>query len=278
MARFVTCVCGEHHKVTKRNAGTRKRCEECKRMVEFPAKEDDLEEVDDDRRRRVRYRGDEDEEDDDRRSRRRRDDDDEDVEELEEVDDDVTAADLDEEERKRKYAGKPTRSKKKGICLLCEREGKGKFHTFFAGFVENVDRQHDYWSNTTTVRTTYRGIHKNGVFLCPDCQQQSWRTRYMLFAIGWAAPVVLFLFLSLFIAVANSGPGRLAALPMFIIAFIFAGIASIPLYWMFNPSYERETMEKIAIGLARRHTPEIGDSFWTVSEFRAAFGRHTGDT
>jgi hypothetical protein len=227
-----------------RNAGTRQRCDECGEHLRFPELEDN----------------------------------DDNVERLEEVDDDdTTAADLDEEERRQKYAGKPTQSKKKGICLLCENEGKGKFYTFYAAFLENVDRKHDYWSGQTTVRTTYSGMHKTGVFLCPECALGAWRKKYLLELILWSIPTVFFFFIALVIALTASLPGpRSAVIPMFLLGCVFLLIMMYPLYRFMVPTLTREIMERICIGLARRNMPEEGDSFFTNAEFRENFGRFPG--
>jgi hypothetical protein len=224
-----------------RNAGTRRRCDECGEYLRFPELEDE----------------------------------DENVEQLEEVDDeDVTAADLDEEEQRQKSVGKPTKSKKRGICYNCEREGKGKFYTFYAAFLEAVDRQHDYWSNTTTVRTTYRNMHQTGIFLCRTCATDAWRKRYLIQLVLWGIPALFFLFISLAIAVTATLPGsRSAILPMFILGLVFLLIMMYPLFRLLVPSLDRGIMERICIGIARRDMPEEGDSFFTVAEFRETFGR-----
>jgi hypothetical protein len=199
---------------------------------------------------------------------------DDDVEALEEVDDDRTVDDDEEEYHRQRNRGKPTTSKKHGVCYLCEKEGKGKFHTFFTGFIEDVDRKHDYWSGQTTIRTTYSNVHKTGVFLCKPCAIEAWRRHHMLPAIGFAIPFGFFAFLTLFFLLI---PGaRPAAIPMFIFTVVFGAIDAVPMYRLLNPSLERDVMEKVAIGVAKNELIENneGDTFFTTAEFRENFGRH----
>src|SRR5947209_6938818 len=110
MARIITCVCGEHHKVTKWKAGTKRRCEECKRLITFPplVEADRLDVVDEDEPER-----------------------------LEVVDEDEP-----EEEDRRRRVGKPTEGKR-GICFLCEEEDRGRFVTFYAGVLVRSWSEHD---------------------------------------------------------------------------------------------------------------------------------------
>lgn len=239
MARSIRCACGEKYKVTRRNAGTRERCDECDRMIRFPELDDD-------------------------------------VEALEEVDDERTAVDDDEDYHRQRNRGKPTTSKKHGVCFLCEEETKGKFHTFFAGFVEDVDRSHNYWSGETTVRTTYSNVHKTGVFLCKPCAVAAWRRHFMLPAIGWAIPFGFFAFLTLvFLLIPGARP---AAIPLLIFSGVFGALWGVPMYRLLNPSLQREVMERVAIGVARNDMIENneGDSFFTTAEFRENFGRSPG--
>lgn len=237
MPRTIRCSCGEKYKVTRRNAGTRQRCDECDRVVRFP----DL---------------------------------DEDVEELEEVDDRRTADDDDEDYRRERNRGKPTTSKKHGVCYQCGEETKGKFHTFFVGTLENVDRQHDYATGETTIRTSYSNVHKAGVFLCKPCAVAAWKRRFLWRVVGFGIPFGFFAFLTLILLI---NPATRPGAVVVGIGALALGVAmAIPLYSLLSPSLERDTMERIAIHLAKGEMTANGegDTYFTTAQFRETFGRH----
>jgi hypothetical protein len=239
MAQFVTCVCGEHHKITKWNAGTRRRCTECKRLIEFPqdVKVDKLEVV-------------------------------EEGEELEEVSTEEREEEREEEQR-RQSVGKMT-GKKKGVCIVCEEEDRGKFVNFWAGFLVKSWSEYDPALQRHVERRICKKVHKTGVFLCEACARWHYYKWAALWALGLGAVALVALPLGVYLLTVGPFYNQWRTGGLLLGCGISAMLTMFwPIYLLLRSRLNRNLLQTVAIRLSRDHLEDRGegDVFLTNKEY-----------
>jgi hypothetical protein len=171
--------------------------------------------------------------------------------------------------------GRARKAKKEDRCHRCDEVAPGKAYRFYYGTRDRERKSYNFNTGVMLTTVNYLGMGRHAVFLCRDCATYLWRLKYVVPAFLLFLAVLAVAGLGLFFYVwAGPEVGVWGLIGGGVLAALVLVPVGVNLYRAFAEEPDRDVMERIAIGLARKEFEAEGlaDSFFTSEEYDAKFG------